>query len=209
MQPGLTDTFMYPKSKPARRSPTAEIEAISSRLIASRINLAYLPIVERLRTLRESRSKPVACVFASLHPRAGTTHITRELGRQLALQTGKRVETPSAADIWHAESPQHVSHMVNTVTDPKPQSRASQVMESFRSHYDYMLIDCPPLSISSECLVFGRCSDGLCLVIEAGRTRRSDLQAALTRITMCNIPVFGLVLNKRTYPIPKLIYRLL
>lgn len=200
---------MLSKSSLAHRSHAGEIEAISPRARMSRIDIAYLPIVERIRTLRESRPEPVTCVFAALHSGAGTTYITRELGRQLALHTGSRVETPSAADILHAESRHNTFFFGGAPPESAPQSRPSQLPASYRHHYDYMLIDCSPLSVSSECLVFGRRSDGLCLVIEAGHTRRSDLQAALTRITLCNLPVFGLVLNKRTYPIPATLYRLL
>ena len=51
--------------------------------------------------------------------------------------------------------------------------------------------------------------DGVILVVAAGQTRRDQIEQARKLLESSACEVIGLVLNKRTYPIPGFISRIL
>jgi Mrp family chromosome partitioning ATPase len=77
-----------------------------------------------------------------------------------------------------------------------------------RKDFDSVIIDAPPLTRYSDAVVLGQLSDGLVLVLEAGTTRREAAFAAAKTLRSANIPILTAVLNKRTFPIPKSVYRM-
>jgi capsular exopolysaccharide synthesis family protein len=79
-------------------------------------------------------------------------------------------------------------------------------MAELRENFDFILIDAPPLTRYSDAIVLGQQSDGLILILEAGATRREAALVATSSLRSANIPILAAVLNKRTFPIPQLIY---
>jgi Mrp family chromosome partitioning ATPase len=74
------------------------------------------------------------------------------------------------------------------------------------SEFSYVLIDAPPVNDSADALMLGQLSDGVILVLEANSTRREAARRAKENLESANVPVLGAVLNKRTFPIPKILY---
>jgi hypothetical protein len=197
--------------KPSPALTTYGTESLTTRRQASGISAAYLPLIERMRGLRESRPDPVALAFASIDHGAGTTYVTDRLSTDLRLYTGERVATCSAVELWESSVspllpvPADESGMATAAARP---SRADTI-DLLRQHFGYIIVDCPPLRHSPDAMVLAKRMDGLCLVIEAGRTTRSEVQSYLSPIASSGTRVFGLVLNKRKYPVPNFIYRML
>jgi capsular exopolysaccharide synthesis family protein len=81
-------------------------------------------------------------------------------------------------------------------------------VKEMRKDFDSVIIDAPPLTRYSDAVVLGQLSDGLVLVLEAGTTRREAAFAAAKTLRSANIPILTAVLNKRTFPIPKSVYRM-
>jgi capsular exopolysaccharide synthesis family protein len=75
-----------------------------------------------------------------------------------------------------------------------------------RNGFDYVLIDAPPLSSSSDAIVLGHSVDGVALILEGSVTRRETAQRAVQELEKANVRVLGAVMNKRTFPIPEFIY---
>jgi Mrp family chromosome partitioning ATPase len=76
-----------------------------------------------------------------------------------------------------------------------------------RAQFDYILLDVAPLNINNDGIVLGSLSDGVVLVLKANSSRRETARKALQELQAANIPIFGAVLNQRTFPIPDRIYR--
>ena len=70
-------------------------------------------------------------------------------------------------------------------------------------------MDAPPISRYADAIALGRLSDGVVLVLEAESTRREAARIAVENLRASRIPVLGAVLNKRTFPIPERIYKML
>lgn len=84
---------------------------------------------------------------------------------------------------------------------PNPQEllaseRFSALLKKLKEHYDYVVLDCPPVQNVSDVLMVSRHCDGLIYVVEAGRMQINAIQVAVGRLLQARAPVTGAVLNK-------------
>lgn len=82
-----------------------------------------------------------------------------------------------------------------------------QRIDDLRKEFNYILIDAPSLNAYSEGVALGQFSDGLVLVLEANSTRRDASCRIAERLRSVQVNILGAVLNKRTFPIPDVLYR--
>jgi len=76
-----------------------------------------------------------------------------------------------------------------------------------RQEFDFLLIDTPAADICPDGVLLGQIADGVVLVVGSDSTRREAARNAKSSFETAQVPVFGAVLNKRTFPIPDAIYR--
>jgi capsular exopolysaccharide synthesis family protein len=74
-------------------------------------------------------------------------------------------------------------------------NRLVDLVEQFRQDYEVVLIDTPPLMHLPDARILGRVSDGVVLVLRAGRVRYESAVAIEDRLREDGIPVIGTVLN--------------
>jgi Mrp family chromosome partitioning ATPase len=79
-------------------------------------------------------------------------------------------------------------------------------LSELRSEFDYVLIDCPAVSVSNVALSLGTAADGLVLVLKANETRKDRARNAVRDLQNAKVKVLGAVLNQRTFPIPEKIW---
>jgi len=79
--------------------------------------------------------------------------------------------------------------------------------EMFRTRFDLVLIDSPPLETSSDGLAMVRKADGVVLVIEAEKTRWPVVQNLRDSVIQDGGNILGVVFNKRRYYVPGWIYK--
>jgi Mrp family chromosome partitioning ATPase len=75
-----------------------------------------------------------------------------------------------------------------------------------RNEFRYVLIDAPPINRYADASLLGRIADGLVMILEANKTRRETCQRAKETLETAGVPLLGVVLNKRTFPIPEGLY---
>jgi len=74
-------------------------------------------------------------------------------------------------------------------------AQMARLIQELRQQFDMIIIDTPPLLHLSDARILGRLSDGVILVLRAGRVRRDSAIAAEQRLRDDGIPVLGTVLN--------------
>jgi capsular exopolysaccharide synthesis family protein len=84
---------------------------------------------------------------------------------------------------------------------------AGRLWEMLRIRFDLVVIDSPPLEVSSDALALARNADGVVLVLEAEKTRWPVVENLRNSIIEYGGNVLGIVLNKRRYYIPGWIYK--
>lgn len=87
-------------------------------------------------------------------------------------------------------------------------SSFDKFLEQAKDRYNFIVLDCPPLSSSASASILPSKADGVVMVIEAERVRRHVIQRSILTLEDSGANILGTVLNKRKYPIPKFIYDL-
>jgi Mrp family chromosome partitioning ATPase len=82
-------------------------------------------------------------------------------------------------------------------------------LAELRNEFEYVILDAPPLSAYSDTVVLGQMADGLIMIVEANATRRATAMKVTETLRSNRVSVLGAVLNKRTYPIPSKLYKML
>ena len=160
-------------------------------------DLAFLPLVERLRQLRESRGHQVTIVFFSVAGGDGVSYVVNNLAVELEKHTGESVTVTTSSALALAEE------QGSGYADGSP----SDLLSSLRRKFPYVLIDCASLQSSSDAILLGRMAECCVLVVGAGRTTRDQVRGAVATLLQNSVPILGYVLNKRTYSIPRAIYK--
>ncbi len=78
---------------------------------------------------------------------------------------------------------------------------------TLRERFDVVVVDSPPVHMSSYSLVMARQADGVVLVVEATRTRLPVAKSAKRTIAQAGGNVLGMILKKRRSYIPSLLYK--
>lgn len=175
---------------------------------------AYLPLIERLRKIDPSDpAGGTVFAFTACTRGEGVSHFVRGLGTELTNYTGKRVAIVNAPDTFEdaavAETETDTDALFWGRSASSGEKFVQQWFKGLRETHDYVLIDCPSLSASRAATIFGPQSDGLLLVVGAGRATRSQVRGSLAMLTLASVRVVGLALNQRTYPVPDMVYKLL
>jgi capsular exopolysaccharide synthesis family protein len=71
-----------------------------------------------------------------------------------------------------------------------------QIMEAVRSHYDWVLVDSPPILAMADAAVLCSTVEGVVLVIGGESATKPQVQRALEQVAAIGSKVLGVVLNK-------------
>ena len=86
--------------------------------------------------------------------------------------------------------------------------RCETLLNELRRHYSYVVIDTPPVMVSSEARVFAKNSDGTLVIARQENTPREVVKRAVKELTESGANVIGCVLTDRKHYVPDIIYRL-
>lgn len=180
------------------------------------------------------RNRVVAITSAT--PGEGVTQVVNILAAELAVQTRTRVlrvDARALQNLQLAVPSQIVRHCEETDVDnllslsggpakapmailgvgpaasqweSGPEYRA-ECLKALRWNFDYVLIDCPSPSISTQASSLAPLVDGVSLVVKAAQTRRGQIQRCQQTIEAAGGNFLGFILNQRQYPVPGWLYR--
>jgi len=69
------------------------------------------------------------------------------------------------------------------------------VLDLFREHFDYVILDLPPINIVSDTLVASKYTDGIILVVHHETTKRRDIMEAIRQLKLSGARILGFVYN--------------
>lgn len=189
----------------------------------------------KAKTTAPGRSVVVA--FTAGQPAEGVSYVVNSFGVELAQRTRQRTLIADAAtlqniDLFHYSRvpeycrPTDLPNLYSLATGDKTPAngvkhdRQLQVqvggskleqgltnLQTLRFAFDFVLLDCSALSVSSDAALFAPSTDGVVLVVEANRSRKAQVRNSLHTIEMANGILLGCVMNKRRYPVPNWLYR--
>lgn len=74
-------------------------------------------------------------------------------------------------------------------------ARMKEILSELRSRYDVVLVDMPPVHVAADALILSRETDGMVVVVRAGKTDRNAALDALKSLAGVGARVIGAVLN--------------
>jgi len=87
-------------------------------------------------------------------------------------------------------------------------ARMKELMQWVKEHYEVVLIDCSKMRDYKDVYVLSAATDAMVLVVNEGTTRRQAAESALASFNGNRPNILGVILNHRTFPIPKMIYEM-
>lgn len=88
---------------------------------------------------------------------------------------------------------------------------ASKKMQSFlsamKAKFDYIFIDSPPVMPLTDPCILGPMTDGVIVVIQAGRTQRDMIKTIEHRLVQAHAKVVGFIMTNVEYHLPHYLYR--
>ena len=79
-------------------------------------------------------------------------------------------------------------------------------IEELRDTFKYVVIHSAPLRAETSAMLLSRWTDGVVLIVEAHATHRDVARRVKGMLDAAKVSLLGVVLNNRTFPIPKSIY---
>ena len=97
-------------------------------------------------------------------------------------------------------SPYGFDCLVAGPTPPNPSELLSSdvmgdLLETLSQHYDYILLDTPPVNVVSDALNFSRFIDGYVLTVRSGATTYPEVDHIKDQIEFSGSKILGFILN--------------
>jgi Mrp family chromosome partitioning ATPase len=131
-----------------------------------------------------------------------------DYGWMEALETGRRIEQAiyqvGESSLYFSPSRESSASTPQTLD-----SLFVDLCSNLMRRFNLVIIDSPPLSVSSDGLAIASKVDGVVIVIEAERTRWRAVKNVLESIHKVEGNVLGVVFNKRRFYFPEFVYKLL
>jgi len=144
----------------------------------------------------------------------GTSTIIHEFARVSATKFNKLVLIVDAdrrkpnQHLFHNIKPEHrPACLLVSTKEISDTQRFGTLWEKFRQRFDFILVDSPPATSTSDGLSISPKVDGVVLVLEADKTRWPVAESVKAKIIQNGGRILGIVFNKRRYYIPEFIYK--
>jgi Mrp family chromosome partitioning ATPase len=131
--------------------------------------------------------------FTSALPREGVTYTARRVAEEIERTTGLRVTVAGVAE--------PAMRILGAPALPSAGERRDRLAE-LRRDFDVVLVDAGSVKANGAIVGLAGKVDAVVVVVEAGRTSRQEVGAAVETIAAAGGTIAGLVLNKQTARIP-------
>ena len=90
--------------------------------------------------------------------------------------------------------------LVSGPTPPNPSEllgsdQMTELLESIKDKYDYVVIDTPPVNVVSDAVVLAPKTEGIVMVVQDRKTTHDQFNRAVSALSFANARLLGVVLN--------------
>lgn len=165
------------------------------------------------RVLAQTTGEPVLCVDGNFHDPGLTRsiHGGEALGLSDIYQEGRPRDV---APLLRSGDTSHLYMLGTGRARIVPGSFFSgpefeALLASFRRTFRFVIVDGAPLLKHPDSLHVAARSDGVLLVVRCRHLKREVVRKGIDMVESVQAPILGAVLNRRKFPIPSLIYKLI
>ena len=73
--------------------------------------------------------------------------------------------------------------------------RMEKLLSEMRNHYDYIILDSPPINMVTDAAILANLTDGVLFVVRNGHAERGSVQHAVEQLEYAHAKILGFVLN--------------
>jgi receptor protein-tyrosine kinase len=152
------------------------------------INLAYAlaEAGNQVLLIDSDMRRPSICNVLALSMTPGLSNLLA--GEASEGYIHKNVLHPGLSAIMSGDIPPNPSELISSV-------RMENTLESFRSEYDYVIVDLPPVHLVSDPLAMSKYVDGVIVVVRHEKTRRNDVIETVRQLKFVGAHILGFVYN--------------
>lgn len=200
---------------------TTAVTPIHNSSLVMRSAPAFLDgVIDKMAHLRAERGSGMFA-FTAPHWRAGTTHVVNLVADELVRRYRCTVAVMPAAAVrerhptqvsegYLERSPGVYVAASGTELQHVPDFALEKIWISPEGNdFDFTLVDCPALLSAPQALRWTHSANGVFLVVAAGLTHVNQIEEAQRLLKDSGSRLEGVILNRRSYPIPELLYNLL
>ncbi len=111
------------------------------------------------------------------------------LGLGAAVNSWKSTIHPNWYILPSGEIPPNPSELLGS-------RRMENVLNTLKEHFDYIIVDLPPINIVSDAMSIADLITGMIVVIREDYTSKRDLERCFRQIELSNVKVLGCVMNE-------------
>lgn len=74
-------------------------------------------------------------------------------------------------------------------------ARMGSLLDKLKEHYDYILLDTPPVNMVTDAVVLGSKSDGVLFVVRTNQSERDSVMRAVEQLEYAKIKILGFVMS--------------
>lgn len=105
------------------------------------------------------------------------------------------------SDVIFKTTVPNLSVIFSGVVPPNPtellsSKRFEKLIETAREHYDYVLVDCPPVGMVVDAAVIAPHCDGITILFQANSVKYRLAQDVVSKMRNTGVPILGVILNK-------------
>ena len=94
----------------------------------------------------------------------------------------------------------HFDVLVSGPTPPNPSElvasdNMTELLESLRDYYDYIIIDTPPVNVVSDAILLAPKVEGVLMVVQDRKTTHDLFKKSINSLKISNVRLLGVVLN--------------
>jgi succinoglycan biosynthesis transport protein ExoP len=117
------------------------------------------------------------------------------------LISGRKITLQTLKPLLHSEERTGLSVLLSGKVPPNPSEllgsqRFDELIALLRKHYEYIIIDCPPVLPVTDAAVVAAKADGAVLVLHAGVTKKPHYVGSRDAIAAVGSNLLGVILNK-------------
>lgn len=155
-------------------------------------------VVANLAEVFSQLDKRVLVIDADLH--LGSLHRTFNMSQESGLADYFSEEENTATSITHPTLVDNMDFIPRGQQVPNPASllaseKFASLMEQLSAHYDYIIIDSPPVLAATDAVVLSQYADKVLMVARHNNSLEGQLAYAIQQMNKANVKVDGIVLN--------------
>lgn len=168
---------------------TSTISGEGKSIVASHLAAVSAMLSRRTLIIDADLRRPIQHTLFNLPPKPGISDVIE--GEKSLFNAIQKTDIENLSVLTCGELHGRPSQLLDSAAMKALISEAA-------NHYDFVVIDTPPLSACSDAATLGRYSEGVLMVTRPNFTVKEILQRAVSELTQNHIPIVGVVVNGMT-----------